>query len=324
LIALFSWVAEALRGAIFMLKHFRFVSFVILMLASAPIYGLDRDQSKTWMDQLQKWRVEHAAGLTAPDGWLSVVARDWLKNGDNTVGTTLNDSVRLSVASSIHYAVINVEDNSLHLKAPIGGFPSELRVDDHPAQEQAIVVDGPTPTNFTAGTLTFFIIRRGSQFGVRVKDSQSPARLGFHGLNWYPPNPQYRIEADWVPYPQPKEVGVQNVVGITTKGLVHGVTKFTIAGQDVALEPVVQNLNGKGLMFVIRDATSGKTTYATSRFLHASLPDNGLLKSGKLLLDFNQLENPPCAFTPFATCPLPLESNRLKVALEVGEKRYEH
>jgi uncharacterized protein (DUF1684 family) len=305
-------------------RSFKFVSLVILMLASAPIFGLDRDKAQTWTDQLQQWRAERAANLTAPGGWLSVVALDWLKYGDNTVGTSSSDSVRLSGAGGAHYAVIHVEENSLRLKAPAGGFPSALRVDGHPAQEQAIVADGPNATKFTAGTLTFFVIRRGDRFGVRVKDSQAPARLGFHGLNWFPPNPQYRIEADWVPYPQPKEVGVQNVIGIVTKGLVPGVAKFTIAGHDLALEPVVDDLNEEDLMFVIRDATSGRTTYAASRFLHAGLPDHGLLKPGKLLLDFNRLENPPCAFTAFATCPLPLENNRLKVALEAGEKIYEH
>lgn len=307
-----------------MRRNFWIAFFLILMMASVSVHALDRDQTRTWTEQLQKWRVDRAADLTAPDGWLTVVALDWLRHGDNTIGTTPDDSVRLSAFGSAHYAVIDVEENSLQLKAPSGGFPSVLRIDSHPAQAQAILVDSLHPTKFTVGTLTFFVIHRGDQYALRVKDTQAPTRLGFHGLNWYAPNPRYRIEADWVPYPKPREVDVLDVVGITTKGLVPGVAKFRIAGQAFAIEPVVQNLNAKGLMFVIRDATSGKTTYAASRFLYASLPADGLLKPGKTILDFNRLVNPPCAFTPFATCPLPLKNNRLKIALAAGEKRYDH
>lgn len=305
-------------------RHFKIAFSLFLLTSSTVIYATDKDQTQAWADQLQRWRVQRAAALTAPDGWLSVVALDWLKPGANTIGTSTSDSVRLQGPGSVHFGVIDVEASALRFKAPAGGFPLELQIDGHPAQEQAIVVNDAHPTKFTAGTLTFFIIRRGDQLAVRVKDSQAPARLGFHGLNWYPPDPQYRIEADWVPYPEPKEVDVQNVVGITTKGLVPGVAKFRIQGQDIALEPVIEDPDQKNVMFVLRDATSGKTTYPASRFLYANLPDNGLQKPGKIVLDFNRLVNPPCAFTPFATCPLPLENNRLKVALEVGEKRYDH
>jgi hypothetical protein len=143
-------------------------------------------------------------------------------------------------------------------------------------------------------------------------------------LQWYAPDPSYKIEAEWIPYDAPKEVNIQNVVGIATKGLVPGVARFKIQDQTITLEPTVQSLSGNSLLFVIRDATSGKTTYAASRFLHTGLPDHGLLKPGRILLDFNRLENPPCAFTPYATCPLPPDSNRLKVALAVGELRYDH
>jgi uncharacterized protein (DUF1684 family) len=301
----------------------RKIIFAFLLLAHGA-HGFSADTDRLWSDQLQQWRQKHAASLSAPDGWLSVVALDWLKTGSNTFGSASNDSIRLAPAGNIHYGIIDVQTNMVRLKAPAQGFPAELRVDGHAAAEQTIVIDGPHPTLFTAGTLTFFIIRRGEQLALRVKDSQAPSRLSFRGLHWYPVDPRYRVEAQWIPLSEPKQVNVQTAVGIVVRGLVPGIAKFTIQGHEIALEPVVESLDDKGLMFVLRDATSGRTTYPASRFLHTSLPDRGLSHPGRIVLDFNRLENPPCAFTPFATCPLPLDGNRLRVALPVGELNYGH
>jgi hypothetical protein len=298
------------------------VMALLLLAVGAPAYSADTE--RIWSDQLQQWRQKHAASLSAPDGWLTVVALDWLRNGNNTFGGAPDDSIRLASAGNTHYGIIDVQKDAVRLKAPAEGFPAELRVDGHAAAEQNIVVDSPHPTVFTAGTLTFFVIRRGEQLALRVKDSQARSRLAFRGLHWYPADPSYRIEAQWIPLSEPKQVNMQTAVGITETGLVPGIAKFTIQGHEIALEPVVQSLEDKELMFVLRDATSGKTTYPASRFLHTSLPDRGLSHPGKIVLDFNRLENPPCAFTPFATCPLPLDSNRLRLALPVGELNYGH
>jgi hypothetical protein len=281
-------------------------------------------QDEAWRVQQEQWRTQHAAELSAADGWLTVVGFEWLKPGDNSIGAAPDNSIHLQGSGSAHIGIIHVGASGLELKAPADGFPAELRVDGQPAHEQSIVVDNRTPTKLTAGTLTLFVIRRGDGNALRIKDSQAPARLNFKGLQWYPLDPSYRIEAEWVPYPEPKPAHIVTVIGTTENGIVTGVAKFTLGGQQVELQSVVQSLDAKNLLFVIRDATSGKTTYAASRFLHTSLPDHGLLKPGKILLDFNRLENPPCAFTAYATCPLPPESNRLKVAILAGELRFDH
>lgn len=305
-------------------KHFQRAVSLLLLTAGTAAFGAPKEQARSWNDDLEKWRAQRASALTAADGWLTVVGLDWLKHGENSIGTAADDSVRVAGPGNTQFGTIDLEGDVLTLKAPQGGFPAVLQVDGHAAHEQAIEVDGRHPTQFTEGTVTFFVIHRGDQYAVRVKDSQAAARLGFHGLNWYAPNPEYVVEADWEPYAQPREVAVENAVGITTKGLVPGAAHFHLGGQELTLEPVVEDLNEKSLMFVLRDATSGKTTYAASRFLYARLPEGGLAEPGKITLDFNRLVNPPCAFTPYATCPLPLASNRLKVALEAGEKKYDH
>jgi uncharacterized protein len=310
-------------GELFVRKYIAYsLAFILALAAGKNMYATTDDSS--WLQQLQQWRTDRAASLSAPDGWLSLVGLEWLKPGDNSFGTSPDSRIRLHAPGNAQFGIIDVEQNGLRLKAPKDGFPKGLLVDGHPATEQAIVVDGRNPTTFTDGTLAFFVIRRGDQVALRIKDSQGPVLVGFHGLHWYAPNPRYKIEAEWVPFPEPKHEAIQNVVGQSTDGLVFGVAKFTLDGQEIRLEAVVQNENARNLLFVIRDATSGKATYAASRFLHTGLPDQGLRQSGKLVLDFNRLENPPCAYTPYATCPLPPDSNRLKVSLPVGELKYSH
>jgi uncharacterized protein (DUF1684 family) len=304
-------------------KYFAyFVVFVLTLVAAGNVCAAYDDRS--WVQQLEQWRTDHAASLRAPDGWLSLVGLEWLKPGDNSFGTSADSQIRLHAPGNAQFGIIDVEPNGLRLKAPKSGFAKGLLVDGHPATEQAIVVDGPNPTEFTDGTLTFFVIRRGDEVALRIKDSQAPTLVEFHGLHWYAPNPRYRIDAEWVPFSEPKHVVVENIVGTRSSGLVLGVAKLTLDGQEIRLESVVQNDNAKNLLFVIRDATSGKTTYGASRFLHTGLPDHGFHAPGKIVLDFNKLENPPCAYTPYATCPLPPESNRLKIALAAGELKYSH
>ena len=123
-------------------------------------------------------------------------------------------------SSNAQFGIIEVEQNGLRLKAPKSGFPEGLLVDGHPATDQAIVVDGPNPTKFSDGTLAFFVIRRGDQVALRIKDSQAPTLVEFHGLHWYTPNPRYRIEAEWIPFSEPKHEIIENVVGTKTNGLV--------------------------------------------------------------------------------------------------------
>ena len=310
------------EGDITRLLNLKMAAALFLILTVLPAQGVDNPSK--WNEQNQAWRNKHAQSLSAADGWLSVVALDWLTTGENSFGTNAEDKIKLHIPGHDHFGVVDVEPNAVRLKAPRGGFPSTFKVDGHVAREQELVVDGTSPTTMTSGTLTFFIIRRGDRFALRVKDSHAPARREFHGLRWYRPNLQYVIEAEWIPYPEPKQIGIQNVVGIPTKGLTPGVAKLRIKGQDVVLEPFVQSVSAKELLFVIRDSTSVKATYPASRFLHTGLPDHGLSERGKIVLDFNRLENPPCAFTPLATCPLPPPNNRIRVALAVGELRYSH
>ena len=157
---------------------------------------------------------------------------------------------------------------------------------------------------------------------LRIKDADAPTRTDFKGLNWFNPDPLYRIAATWTPYTPPRVEKIPTALGTTLDLPTPGIAEFELNGQTLRLEPVLEAGDSSQLFFILRDATSKTTTYTGGRFLHTPLPDHGLDAPGTLILDFNQLYNPPCAYTPYATCPLPPEQNRLPVAIDAGERRY--
>ncbi len=281
-------------------------------------------KSDNWRTDLLQWREKHAQRLAAPDGWLAVVGLDWLKAGDNKVGSDPADEIRLPASSPSQLGVIRLENNSLMLQPPPGGFPSGLAINGTPLAKaiQLFADTDPQPSKLTLGTLIVTIIHRGDRYGVRIKDSAAPARTNFHGLKWYPPSSKYRVLAKWIPYDSPQARTMPSVIGVDQQMTAYGLVEFTLAGQTLKLEPFLEKPDSKELFFVIRDTTSQTETYGAARFLYEPFPSNGLSKPGRLWLDFNRLENPPCAFTEFATCPLPLPINKLQVAIPAGEKRY--
>ena len=172
------------------------------------------------------------------------------------------------------------------------------------------------PGVIQTGSQTFYLIKREDRFGIRLKDKNSKERAGFTGLKWFPVDQDYKIKAKFEAFDVPKEVLIPNVLGGNFKMKSPGVLRFKLNGKKYALEPVTEE--GSDELFIIfRDATSKGETYGAGRFLYAKRAENG-----KVILDFNKSENPPCAFTSFATCPLPPPQNRLEVEIKAGEKRY--
>ena len=299
-----------------------FVLLAMLSLAAAFDGKKSEDQS-TWQRDLLAWRAQRTTALQAPEGWLSLIALGWLKEGDNSFGSAEDSRVQIAGKAPAHIAVVRLEKGALRLLPPAGGFPKGLLVDGQPAKEQALVPDdADKPSKLTIGTLTIIAIHRDDQFALRVKDLQAPTRVGFHGLRWYAPNAAYRVHARWIPYNPAKVLDIPTVLGTTTHLPAPGVAEFTLDGQVVRLEPVLEDPKSTDLFFILRDATSKTTTYGAGRFLYTELPDHGVSQPGEVWLDFNRLVNPPCAFTPYATCPLPPPQNRLSVPIPAGEQRY--
>jgi len=299
-----------------------------LVLAGALAFagGFDSknsDDESSWQRDLLAWRAERATNLQAPEGWLSLIALGWLKEGDNSFGSAEDSRVQIAGKVPAHIGVVRLEKETLRLLAPAGGFPKDLLVDGESAKEQALVADdADKPSKLTMGTVTVIVIHRDDRYALRVKDQQAATRVGFHGLRWYAPNAAYRVHARWIPYNPPKVLDIPTVLGTTTHLPAPGAAEFTVDGQVVRLEPVLEDPKATDLFFILRDATSKSTTYGAGRFLYTELPDHGVNQPGEVWLDFNRLVNPPCAFTAYATCPLPPPQNRLGVAIPAGEQRY--
>jgi hypothetical protein len=291
-----------------------------------------------WSQDLLAWRAQQERKLSAPDGWLTLIGLEWLKPGFNSVGAAADNQIQVHAQAPAHIAVLTVsanpedakprDDNSqssiVQLLAPSGGFPPKLTMDGNPAREGQLAVDGPKPSAVAWHGLTLVVLRRGDRFVLRIKDADSPTRTGFSGLNWYAPDPRFLIAAQWIPFTPVRIQKIPTVLGTTLDLPAPGLARFKLNGHTLSLEPVLEDPSGRTLFFILRDETSKTTTYGGGRFLHTGLPDHGLDQPGLLTLDFNRLENPPCAYTPYATCPLPPRQNQLPVALEAGEQRYAH
>jgi uncharacterized protein len=265
----------------------------------------------TYRASVEKWRQAYDTQLKSDHGWLSVSGLFWLHDGDNTFGSgPLNDIVlpAPAPASAGSFEFRNGR-TSVHLKpgvaATIGGKPVDS-AEMHPDSADQLVLGG----------LTLYVHSSGERFTIRLRDKNSPLRKTFTGTRWFPVDESYRVIGKYVPYDQPKPLEIQNVMGDTLKETMTGYVTFRLGGKDLRLD--IDAPSGE-VEFVFRDLTSGHETYAASRFL-----DTTIASDGKVLLDFNEANNPPCAYNPYTTCPLPPPQNRLDIRIPAGEMIYHH
>lgn len=308
----------------------RLIRRVVVLLATtlfASMLGFAGDSDvagSAWKTDLLAWRAQQAKNLQQPNGWLTLVGLEWLEPGENSFGSAQGNNLVIQTKTAPHLGVVQFSGTSLSLLPPPGGYPKELLVDGHvPANPQGLAADDSEhPSKITQGSVAITVIHRGDRYALRIKDSQAPARLQFHGLKWYPPNEIYRVHAKWVPYNPPRHVSIPTILGTEVMSDVPGAAEFTLDGKNLRLEPIMESPEDTDLFFILRDTTSKSETYGAGRFLYTDLPDHGLTQSGEVWLDFNRAENPPCAYTPFATCPLPPPQNRLPVPIPAGQQRY--
>lgn len=273
--------------------------------------------------QVQQWRKGRVERLTAPSGWLSLIGLDWLKEGANRIGSADDNDLVLK-AGPAHLGTLTLaKDGALHLALAEG---SDATVDGKPASEATLIDDmhatGDTPpTTVAFGTASFYVIDRDGRKALRIKDSAAATRKDFLGIDYFPIDPSWHVVADWVPFEPKQTLEIGSVIGTIDKVDVPGKAVFQRDGHSFELLPYQEEPDGD-LFFVIADRTSGKETYGAARFLYAKLPEHGLAQAGKVILDFNEAYNPPCAFTPFATCPLAPPENRLDLRITAGEKKY--
>jgi uncharacterized protein (DUF1684 family) len=274
--------------------------------------------SDAYQQQIQQWRADRVKRLTAPDGWLSLIGLEWLKEGSNRVGSAADNDIVLK-AGPAHLGTVTLsKEGKLHL---VLSRDSGATIDGKTVAEATLIDDAhatgdskPTTVNF--GAANFYVIDRDGRKALRVKDGAAETRKDFVGIDYFPIDASWHIVAAWVPFNPAHKLEIGSVIGTIDKVDVPGKAVFQRDGHTYELLPY-QEEPGGDLFFVIADRTSGKETYGAARFLYAALP-----KDGKVILDFNEAYNPPCAFTRFATCPLAPPENRLDLSVTAGEKKY--
>jgi uncharacterized protein (DUF1684 family) len=261
-------------------------------------------QASSYKADIEKYRQERARSMSAETGWTALTDLRWLdKNGQFTVGRGTSNAIVLKAPSAPdRLGMLTVDDRA-------GQPVTELELTPDAPAAEAVKLDG----------LTLGVIERAGRRALRVWDRLSPARQHFQGLRWYPIDERWRLEARFIPHQPAPMFKIQNIVGQIVEMSNPGAVAFTIDGREYRLEALLEEEGADELFFMFRDATSGKATYGAGRYLYTPLPRNG-----RVTLDFNRAVNPPCAFTEFATCPLPPAANRLTISVEAGERDYRH
>jgi uncharacterized protein len=295
------------------MKYSKRIAGLLLLALIAAVAGQAQGRPTT---DYAKERAERAQRLTQPYGWFSLVGLEWLKPGVTTVGSAADNSFVLPGAPP-HLMTLQQADGKVTL---LKADPSLTVSGKHAAAPLLITNDEDDVAAMASGALHLWAIDRGGSRYLRVKDSAAPALKHFHGLRWYAPDPRYRVSARWIPYTSPHTLRVLNKIGQTTSEKVPGYVEFELAGKKLTLVPV--DADKDGLFFVFRDQTAPRIT-DSGRFLTTDAPSAGLDKPGTVVLDFNEAVNPPCAYSPYATCPLASPENRMAVAIPAGEKRYD-
>jgi uncharacterized protein (DUF1684 family) len=265
----------------------------ISLLAVAAIAA-----DSNYVRDVEQYRAQREASLKQNDGWLTVVGLFRLKEGENRVGAGEANQIALPNSAPARVGKI-VFSKGQAIYYPEGRPGTQLK---------------PNVDIVTIGNIKFFVIKRGEEYFIRVKDNDSKLRRDFAGLKWFPIDPSWKITAKFTSHDKPHIILFDSQNGVKQAMESPGVATFTRDGKEYSLEPVWE---GPELFFIFRDATSNKTTYGAARFLYAQPA-----KDGTVILDFNKAINPPCAFTAYATCPLPPPQNRLTLAVTAGEKKY--
>lgn len=280
----------------------------LLLVACNPsaekktVVAASGNDNNKYQQEIMQWREHRRTSLLGDNSWLTLTGLQWLNPGTNKI-----ENPAVGATAELKNGVVTLQPNA------------KLTIDGKPVAQAVALLDDTDPkgpTKVQSGTTTFNLIKRTDKFGLRVRDTNAEARKNFKGLEYFDVNPHWRVEARFEPFNPPKHLAITNVLGMVSDEVAPGELVFTVDGKEYRVEPILEQ--GETDYFIIfKDATSGKETYAAARYLYAPPA-----KDGKTVIDFNKAYNPPCTFTPYATCPLPPPQNRLPVRVDAGEKKY--
>jgi uncharacterized protein (DUF1684 family) len=279
-----------------------------------PAVAAAATPAASYEQELEQWKAKRLASLKSEEGWLSLIGLFWLKEGENRFGSDPTGQIVLPESKAPQHA------GTLRLAA--GKVTLEANPDAKIISKGQPVVtlelqsdEGGAPTLLDMGSLSFNVVKRGERLGLRVRDRENPARAAFKGTDYYPADRKWVVNARFEPYQPPKRVPILNVLGMETEETSPGLLAFEVDGRPYKLEALKEQ--GSEQFFIIfADQTNKTETYAAGRYLYADPPG----ADGSVTLDFNRAYSPPCAFTKYATCPLPPPQNRLALRVEAGER----
>lgn len=281
----------------------------VFVLALAALFAAP---AADYRADVQMFRIQRAKEILGPNGWASLVDLHWLTPGEYTIGKAATNTIVLPAPSApARIGTLSVTTDGATLVAD-KGVP--LTMDGRPVASATLSVGSGADTMVSIGKVSMTLIKRGQRLALRVWDEAAPTRQALHELNWMPIDPSWHFNATWEPHTPVPRAPILNVLGETIQMANPGEAVFVVKGETYRLEAFLEGSDAKQLFFMFRDGTSNKTTYGAGRYLYTPLP-----KDGHVDLDFNRAMNPPCAFTDFATCPLPPAKNRLLLPIAAGE-----
>ncbi|MEN8192026.1 MAG: DUF1684 domain-containing protein [Bacteroidota bacterium] len=288
-----------------------FYSSVFLLLI---LFGCSDIPDTPYIKSIKDFHSKRIEKLKQPNSWLSLVGLYWLKEGENNFGTDKSNDVVFPKGKAPEFigkfilkdsiVTVNINDNV------------EVTYNDTLIKSLQLKNDlSEEPTILKLGSLSWYVIKRGNRYGIRLKDSNSKLLEEFEDIDMFDIDPKWKVKAEFIEYEQPKEVEIPTAIGTVEKETVYGKLKFSINKEEFTFEPLGDR---DGLFLVFGDMTNGEETYGAGRFLSVDKPDS----TGKIFIDFNKTYNPPCAFTKYATCPIPTKENYLKTKIIAGEKNF--
>jgi len=300
-----------------LLPRLRHIAPMLLigLLSSPGSPATAQDDASSYVSEIESWRQRRLASLTSDDGWLTLVGLTWLEQGESRLGSGTGSQVVFPTGKAPELVgSIFVAGTEARIEVAPG---VEVLHEGRPVESMALATDaGGSPTVLELGAISFYLIDRDGRLAVRMKDPGNPAREAFAGIETWPVDPSWRHEARLETHDPPRTVPIPTVLGTVSPSASPGTVVFERDGEELRID-ALEAADDNELFLVFADGTTGRESYGGGRYLYAEVDSHGVVD-----LDFNKAYNPPCAFTAFATCPLPPRQNRLPIRIEAGEMAY--